>query len=85
VGFLHIARERDSWHQATRLTTGRADDLVSVRTYYTFVEAVDAIAAVAVAQRQVVEANDCVGFDDPDDFVPLLVTEGHHHGDAIFK
>jgi hypothetical protein len=52
-------------------------------TYYAFVDASDPIAAIAVAQRQVVEANDCVGIDDPDDFAPLLVTAGHHYGEAL--
>jgi hypothetical protein len=54
-------------------------------TYYAFVEAVDAIEAISVAQQQVVAANDCVGFDDPLDFAPLLVTEGHHFGQPLFN
>ena len=51
-------------------------------TYYAFVEAPDAIEAVAMAQRQAVAANDCVEIE-PDDFVPLLVTEGHHYGQSF--
>jgi hypothetical protein len=53
-------------------------------TFYAFVEAPDPIAAVAVAQRQAI-AVQCVEIDDPADFVPLLVTAGHHHGEAMFK
>jgi hypothetical protein len=48
-------------------------------TYYAWVDAPDSLAAFAEAQRQALAANewtDC----DPDDFAPLLVTEGHHYG-----
>jgi hypothetical protein len=45
-------------------------------TYYAWVEAADAIEAVATAQRQAVAANDCVE-SEQQDFAPLLVTEGH--------
>jgi hypothetical protein len=48
-------------------------------TFYAFVDAPDSISAVALAQRQALEANewhDAV-------FVPLLVTEGHHYGEAL--
>ena len=48
-------------------------------TYYAWVEAADWDTAVAEAQRQAVAANDCVEIDSAD-FVPLLVTEGHHYG-----
>ena len=53
-------------------------------TYYAFVEASDAIDAVAVAQRQAFAAQEGVIFP-PDDFVPLLVTEGHHASQPLFN
>jgi hypothetical protein len=53
-------------------------------TYYAFVEATDQIDAVAVAQRQAVAAQ-CIEIDDPTDFVPLLVTEGHHASRPLFN
>jgi hypothetical protein len=53
-------------------------------TYYAFVEATDPIEAVALAQREAVAANDCVEIE-PDDFAPLLVTEGHHYGQQMSK
>ncbi len=50
-------------------------------TYYDFVEATDPIAAVAEARRHALATNEWTEEDfDPDDFVPLLVTEGHHYG-----
>jgi hypothetical protein len=53
-------------------------------TYYTFVEAADPIAAVAVARRRALATNEWTEEDvDPDDFAPLLVTEGHHYGQPI--
>jgi hypothetical protein len=54
-------------------------------TYYAFVEATDAIEALATAQRQAVAAEEGVEIDDPDDFAPLLATEGHHHSEALFN
>jgi hypothetical protein len=51
-------------------------------TYYAFVEATDAVAAVDVAQRQATAAQ-AVDIDDPTEFAPLLVTEGHHYGEAF--
>ena len=54
-------------------------------TYYAFVEASDPIDAVAVAQRQAVAAQEGVEIDDPDDFAPLLVTEGHHASEPLFN
>ena len=57
-------------------------DDTGYETYYAFVEAQDAIEAVAVAQRQAVAAQ-CVDIDDPTDFVPLLVIEGHHSGQSF--
>jgi hypothetical protein len=53
-----------------------------IETYYAFVEATDPIAAVAVAKRQAVAAQEGVVFP-PDDFAPLLVTEGHHYGQPL--
>jgi len=53
-------------------------------TYYAWVEASDAIQAVAQAQREAVAANDCV-LSEQQDFAPLLVTEGHHHGQPLFN
>lgn len=50
-------------------------------TYYDFVEAIDPIAAIAEARRHALATNEWTEEDvDPDDFVPLLVTEGHHYG-----
>jgi hypothetical protein len=53
-------------------------------TYYAFVEATDAVGAVAVAQRQAVAAQS-IDIDDPTDFAPLLVTEGHHASEPLFN
>jgi hypothetical protein len=53
-------------------------------TYYAFVEASDPIEAVAAAQRQAVAAQDGVDIE-PDDFAPLLVTQGHHYGEPLFN
>jgi hypothetical protein len=53
-------------------------------TYYAFVEAVDPIEAVALAQRQAVRAQECM-HGDPQDFAPLLVTPGHHYSEALFN
>ena len=53
-------------------------------TYYAFVEALDPIDAVALAQREAVTAQD--GMDgDPGDFAPLLVTPGHNYGEPLFN
>jgi hypothetical protein len=51
-------------------------------TYYAFVEAADPTGAVALARRQAVAAQEA-GIFSPDDFDPLLVTEGHHHGQPL--
>jgi hypothetical protein len=60
-----------------------ADD-TGYETYYAFVEASDAIEAVAAAQRKASAAQD--GMDiEPDDFHPLLVTGGHHCSEALFN
>jgi hypothetical protein len=53
-------------------------------TYYAFVEAPDAIEAIAMAQRQAFAAQAGAIFP-PDDFAPLLVTEGHHYGQPLFN
>lgn len=55
-------------------------------TYYAWVKAPDPITAIADAQRQAQEANEWdipENYADPNDFVPLLVTEGHHCGQPI--
>jgi hypothetical protein len=53
-------------------------------TFYAWVEATDSIAAVAVARREAVTAQEeGAEYYEPADFVPLLVTEGHHHGQPI--
>jgi hypothetical protein len=51
-------------------------------TYYAFVKAADPIEAVTVARRQALAALDGVIFP-PDDFLPLLVTEGHNYGQPL--
>ena len=53
-------------------------------TYYAFVEAADAIAAVALAQQQACTQQSSE-FDDPLDYAPLLVTEGHHTSQPLFN
>ena len=53
-------------------------------TYYAWVTASDPLDAVAVAQRQAAAAQ-IVDIDDPTDFAPLLVTQGHHYGEALFN
>ena len=53
-------------------------------TYYAFVTASDPIDAAAVAQRQAV-ADQVVEIDDPADFAPLLVTQGHHASEPLFN
>ncbi len=55
-----------------------------VETYYAFVEAPDPIAAVALARRQAVTANECLEFE-PEEFASLLVTEGHHADQPLFN
>ena len=53
-------------------------------TYYAFVESTDAIAADTVARRQAIAAQEGVAID-PNDFVPLLVTGGHHYSEPLFN
>jgi hypothetical protein len=48
-------------------------------TYYIWVQASNPTAAVADAQREALATNEWTD-RDPADFVPLLVTEGHHYG-----
>ena len=55
-----------------------------IETYYAFVEAPDPIAAVALAQRNALAVNEWTE-TEPDDFAPLLVTQGHHPGEALFN
>ena len=53
-------------------------------TYYAFVEALDPIEAVALAQREAVTSQE--GMDgDPEDFAALLVTPGHHYSEPLFN
>jgi hypothetical protein len=59
-------------------------DDTGYETYYALIEAPDPIEAVAVAQRQAIAAQSA-DIDDPTDFHPLLVTEGHHHSEALFN
>jgi hypothetical protein len=51
-------------------------------TYYDFVEAPDPLAAIALAQLRALATNEWTDIA-PDDFAPLLVTEGHHRGEAL--
>jgi hypothetical protein len=53
-------------------------------TYFAFVEASDPIDAVARAQRQAAEAQEGIDIE-PDDFAPLLVTQGHQHSEPLFN
>ncbi len=53
-------------------------------TYYTLVKAVDPIEAVVLAQRKAATAQEGVDME-PDDFVPLLVTQGHHVSEPLFN
>jgi hypothetical protein len=53
-------------------------------TYYAFVEALDPIQAVALAQREAVTAQECMD-GDPEDFAPLLVTPGHNRSEPLFN
>lgn len=48
-------------------------------TFYAWIEAADPAAAVAEARRRALATNEWTD-RDPADFVPLLVTEGHHRG-----
>lgn len=59
-------------------------DDTGYETFYAFVTAADSMEAVAVAQRQAAAAQS-IEIDDPDDFQPLLVVEGHHNGQPLFN
>jgi hypothetical protein len=59
-------------------------DDTGYETYYAFVEALDSIDAIAVAQREAVREQ-VIAIDDPTDFIPLLVTEGHHYGQPLLN
>jgi hypothetical protein len=55
-------------------------------TYYAWVEASGPIAAIAEARRQAMATNEWTEEDvNPDDFVALLVIEGHHRGEPVFS
>jgi hypothetical protein len=58
-------------------------DQFGKETYYAFVEATNAIQAIAAAQRQAADAQ-TAEIDDPTEFRPLLVTQGHHYGEPLF-
>jgi hypothetical protein len=53
-------------------------------TYYAFVEASDAIEAVATAQQEAATAQESMD-GDPEDFAVLLVTPGHHYSEPLFN
>jgi hypothetical protein len=51
-------------------------------TYYAWVHACDPAAAIAAAQRRAVKTNEWEDMN-PNAFIPLLVTEGHHYGQPV--
>jgi hypothetical protein len=53
-------------------------------TYYAFVNATSQIEAVTMAQRKAATAQEGVEME-PDDFIPLLVTQGHHASSPLFN
>ncbi len=53
-------------------------------TFYAFVKARDPIEAVLLAQRRALAVNEWEE-TEPEDFAPLLVTEGHHYGQPLFN
>jgi hypothetical protein len=59
-------------------------DDTGYETFYAFVEAVGPIEAVHLARRKAVAAQ-TIDIDDPTDFHPLLVIEGHHYGQPVFN
>ncbi len=59
-------------------------DDTGYETYYALLEASDQIEAVTEAQQQALAAQS-IDIDDPADFVPLLVIEGHHHSEPLFN
>ena len=63
------------------LYPGHAND-GGTETYYAFVYAEDSARAVVAARRQASISQ--IGSEiDPDDFAPLLVTQGHHNGEDV--
>ena len=53
-------------------------------TFYGFVQAGDALSAVAEAKRQAVAAQAGIEID-PDDLAALLVTQGHRYSEPLFN
>ncbi|MGA2497683.1 MAG: hypothetical protein ABSH20_08065 [Tepidisphaeraceae bacterium] len=53
-------------------------------TYYAFVQATSQIEAITLAQRQAATAQKWVEMG-PEDFTPLLVTQGHHASASLFN
>jgi hypothetical protein len=53
-------------------------------TYYALVEAANPDEAIELAQRQAAAALKGIEVD-PEDFVPLLVTQGHHASESLFN
>ena len=53
-------------------------------TYYAFVQATSQIEAVTLAQRRAATAQEGVEME-PDEFAPLLVTQGHHTSVPLFN
>ena len=53
-------------------------------TYYAFVQATSQIEAVTLAQRRAATAQEGVEME-PDEFAPLLVTQGHHASAPLFN
>lgn len=58
-------------------------DDTGYETFYALVNASDQESAVAAARKQAAEAQS-TEIDDPTDFHPLLVTEGHHASLPLF-
>ena len=59
-------------------------DDTGYETFYAFVEAPDPLAAVEAARHQAAAAQS-IEIDDPTDFHPLLVSEGHHRSEPLFN
>ena len=53
-------------------------------TYYALVKAADPDDATELAQRQAAASQDGVEMQ-PEDFMPLLVTKGHHASESLFN
>jgi hypothetical protein len=53
-------------------------------TYYAFVEALDPVDAVALAQQEAVTSQGNIECE-PQDFAPLLVTPGHNCSEPLFN